>query len=167
MDFCDFNHVDPKKWLIFAIFGPIWTKFRSKQLKIWPGIHFCSRFDRIDSIGSIRLQKWFVSQTANDVLSILSSQHRPQMMYYQYIVPNTDRKWCIINTQFPIHFTNLNMMLPFTNNFFTMISCLQCYRVRFTLIWCSQLLPLHYSLVFSFICLTVIFCNANEYFLML
>jgi len=25
-----------------AIFGPIWTQFRSKQLKIWPGSHFCS-----------------------------------------------------------------------------------------------------------------------------
>jgi hypothetical protein len=23
-----------------AIFGPIWTQFRSKHLKIWPGSHF-------------------------------------------------------------------------------------------------------------------------------
>jgi len=83
----------------------------------------------------------FPTQTANDVLSIHSSQHRPQKMYYQYIAPNTDRKRCIINTHFLIHFINLNTMLPFTNNFFTMISCLRCYRVRFTLIRCSQLLP--------------------------
>jgi len=26
-----------------AIFGLIWTQFRSKQLKIWPGNHFCSQ----------------------------------------------------------------------------------------------------------------------------
>ena len=43
-----------------AIFGPIWTQFRSKQLKICPQIHFCSqiesiRFDWFDSIESIRL----------------------------------------------------------------------------------------------------------------
>jgi len=61
-------------------------------------------------------------------------------MYYQYTVPNS--------------FTNLNTMLPFTNNFFTMISCLRCYRVQFTLIRCSQLLPfqnvLHFCLILYF-----------------
>jgi len=38
-----------------AIFGPIWTQFRSKQLKIWPESHWIDRIDRIDigSIGSI------------------------------------------------------------------------------------------------------------------
>jgi len=37
-----------------AIFGPIWTQFRSKQLKIRPGSHFWSQFNRVDPIGSIR-----------------------------------------------------------------------------------------------------------------
>jgi len=38
-----------------AIFGPIWTQFRSKQLKIWPESHWIDRIDRIDQIdiGSI------------------------------------------------------------------------------------------------------------------
>jgi len=36
-----------------AIFGPIWTQFRSKQLKIQPGSHF---FSRVDPIESIRLE---------------------------------------------------------------------------------------------------------------
>jgi len=44
-----------QKLMIFAIFGLIWTQFRSKQLKIWPGSHFWSnqldRINRIDSIG--------------------------------------------------------------------------------------------------------------------
>ncbi len=31
----------------------------------------------------------FPTQTANDLLSIHSSQHRLQMMYYQYTVPNS------------------------------------------------------------------------------
>jgi len=35
-----------------AIFGPIWTQFRSKQLKIWPESHW---IDRID-------QKWLSGQ---------------------------------------------------------------------------------------------------------
>jgi len=34
-----------------AIFGPIWTQFRSKQLKIWPESHWIDRIDhRIDRI---------------------------------------------------------------------------------------------------------------------
>jgi len=37
--------------MIFAIFGPIWTQFRSKQLKIWPGSHFWS--NRLDPIAPI------------------------------------------------------------------------------------------------------------------
>jgi len=38
-----------------VIFGPIWTQFRSKQLKIRPGSHFCGRIDSIiDSIKSAR-----------------------------------------------------------------------------------------------------------------
>jgi len=28
-----------------AIFGPIWTQFRSKQLKIWPESHWIDRID--------------------------------------------------------------------------------------------------------------------------
>jgi len=36
-----------------AISAPIWTKFRSKQLKIRPGSHFQStRLDRLDRIDS-------------------------------------------------------------------------------------------------------------------
>ena len=79
--------IDPKrggtifqKWQKSTIFGPIWTKFRSKQLKIWPGIHFyidpidridpiesirSDRSDRVDPIESIRsnrLQKWIPGQ---------------------------------------------------------------------------------------------------------
>jgi len=41
-----------------AIFGLIWTQFRSKQLKIWPGSHFQStRLGWIDSIGSTLLYR--------------------------------------------------------------------------------------------------------------
>jgi len=38
-----------------AIFGPIWTQFRSKQLKIWPESHWIDRIDQkwLGSIGSI------------------------------------------------------------------------------------------------------------------
>jgi len=43
------THIFRWKWWIFAIFGPIWTQFRSKHLKIRPGSHFQSnRLDRID-----------------------------------------------------------------------------------------------------------------------
>jgi len=38
-----------------ANIGPIWTQFRSKQLKIWPGSHFQST--RLDWIDSTRLDR--------------------------------------------------------------------------------------------------------------
>ena len=50
-----------------AIFGPIWTQFRSKQLKICPQIHFWSLHidsiestwsNRLDRIDSIALTRW-------------------------------------------------------------------------------------------------------------
>jgi len=86
---------------------------------------------------------------------IVLNTGRKWCITYQYIVPNTNRKWCIIKHQvpntnriwciikikFPIYFTNLNTTLPFTTNFFTMFSWPRCYRVRFTLIRFSQLLP--------------------------
>ena len=86
----------------------------------------------------------------------LLSDELQKNIQYQYIVPNTNRKWCIIKHQvpntnriwciikikFPIYLTNLNTVLPFTTNFFTMFSWPRCYRVRFTLIRFSQLLPL-------------------------
>ncbi len=50
--FCHFWSDLNQKWQKLTIFGPIWTKFRSKQLKIWPGIHFC--IDPINPIESIR-----------------------------------------------------------------------------------------------------------------
>ena len=54
-----------------TIFGPIWTQFRSKQLKIWPESHFWS--DRLDLIESIQLswsdQKWHTGQTLRPILS--------------------------------------------------------------------------------------------------
>jgi len=37
---------------IFGIFGLIWNQFRSTQLKIWPGTHYCSQFDLIALIRS-------------------------------------------------------------------------------------------------------------------
>jgi len=40
------------------------------------------------------------------------------MMYYQYMVPNTDRKWCIINTQFPIHYYELKYDFTVYEQFF-------------------------------------------------
>ena len=118
----------------FCHFGPIWTKYRSKQLKIWPGSHFLlNRLDPIDPIASIRSHRSdrgdridgknqpflvrfgqnlglnnlkFGQESIFAVDSIGSTRstrsdridcknglcHRPQMMYYQYIVPNTDRK---------------------------------------------------------------------------
>ena len=51
------------------------------------------------------------------------------MMYYPYIVPNTDRKWRIINTQFPIHFYELKYNFTVSEQFFyddlvpTMLPC--------------------------------------------
>jgi len=51
------------------------------------------------------------------------------MTYYQYIVLNTDRKWCIINTQFPIHFYELKYDFTIYKQFFyddlvpTMLPC--------------------------------------------
>jgi len=49
-----------------AIFGPILTQFRSKQVKILPGSHFQSnQLNWIDSIGATRLdqlQKWLPGQ---------------------------------------------------------------------------------------------------------
>jgi hypothetical protein len=40
------------------------------------------------------------------------------MMYYPYVVPNTDRKWRIINTQFPIHFYELKYDFTVYEQFF-------------------------------------------------
>jgi len=66
--------------LIFAIFGPIWTKFRSKELKILLESHFCldrinligstwsDWLDQIDSIGSTQ------SNQLNQINSIKSTQ---------------------------------------------------------------------------------------------
>jgi hypothetical protein len=49
------THIFRWKWWIFAIFGPIWTQLRSKQLKIWPESHFWSDWlNRIDSISIVK-----------------------------------------------------------------------------------------------------------------
>jgi hypothetical protein len=78
-----------------AIFGPIWTKFRSKQLKIWPGSHFQStRLDWIDSIGSTRsnrLQKWLPGQILS-CLDLNWVQIGPKMV----ILLNLTWKWPIL-----------------------------------------------------------------------
>jgi len=54
-------HCQSQKWpflfskqLKMAFFGPIWTQFRSKQLKIWPESHWIDRIDRIDQVYPIR-----------------------------------------------------------------------------------------------------------------
>jgi len=62
---------------------------------------------------------------------INSSQHRPRMMYYQYIVPN------------PFYQIRCYHLRPI---FFTMFSWPQFSCLRFTLKWTYQLLPCASSL---------------------
>jgi len=59
-----------------AIFGPIWTQFRSKQRKIQPGSHICSQFDPIESSRSDRVES-IRSSRSNRVESIRSSRFDP------------------------------------------------------------------------------------------
>ncbi len=63
------------------------------------------------------------------------------MMYYPYLVFNTDLKWCFINTQFPIYFYKLKYDFTVYEQFFYDDLMLTSYRVRFTLIRFPQPLP--------------------------
>ncbi len=89
---CKNAKIGPK----MVTFGPIWTQFRSKQLKIQPGSHFCSdRLDRIDSIGSTQsywldwidsirsnwLQKWLPGQILG-CLDLNWVQIGPKMAFF-------------------------------------------------------------------------------------
>jgi len=80
-----------------AIFGPIWTQFRSKQLKIWPESHFwLDRVDPIDPIDSIWSEmafwpnfklfrpKFSPNWTKNGVFSLKTCVFRRHFSIFEY-----------------------------------------------------------------------------------
>ncbi len=76
-----------QKRMIFAIFGPIWTQFRSKQLKLCPESHFWSdRLNRIDSIVSTRSYQL-------DRINSIWSRRSDQMWLSGQILSCLDLNW--------------------------------------------------------------------------
>jgi len=116
-----------------AIFGPIWTQFRSKQLKIWPGSHFCSWFDLIELIRSSRLnKKWLPSKLflKNGQFLPFMVQIRPKMakigMFWHFPRPKYSNNFAKIfvifskfrkieNSEFSKHYKKMTLKLNFKN----------------------------------------------------
>jgi len=74
-----------------AIFGPIWTQFRSKQLKIWPGSHFAVNL--IKSIQSSQInKKWLPGQILRS-LDLNWVQIGPKMANFWLFWFKSDQKW--------------------------------------------------------------------------
>ncbi len=79
------------------IFGPIWTQFRSKQLKIWPGSYFYSWIgwiisNRLNQINQIKLIKSNRSNQIDQIKSIKSNQSN-QIDQIKSINSNQLQKW--------------------------------------------------------------------------
>ncbi len=84
----------------------------------------------------------FPTQTANDVLSIHSSQHRPQMMCYQYTVPNSfyELKYDVTVYEQFFYYDLVPTMLPCMINSHTMFPAPTVNLISFVKIFVTSVL---------------------------